>query len=468
MHIARRILALCLVLLIQMITSAQAEVPFLVHSNEWDWDTPAEVLLKADVETHMPYDDDRLAMLKPIIDMLQFRIVTGHDDGLVSIWMADQELLTLQYHDNQAQLSSLPEITFQAETDPIDILLGNEASVGNAFELLHLAPEGETLITDGYVLLQEIPSAFEKYGKRSVNTTNISGYGTAAYRYDYTINANKAGEVKDGLMSICPDGWLKEIIGSLTFSGKQTLRMYYTADDTVLRVEYNGGCGPENDLRTVKLVYKMRHDDEQKKDYIELTSPAKKGTNKNNLTFERMIGKNKSGAQAITGSFNYTVNKDSVLSIRKSSFSLTNDYTGSSDILGGEATFEYRLNGAEKYTALNLSPAITITGTEDAPVITGTLTVTEKYANKVTEHAVISIDANPAPALLWTERSQLVDLSALDAEKMIEVQRNVAQSIVTAIVRPLVLDLEANAEWFFRDIPAESIQTIVDAAGAAQ
>ena len=110
MHSVKRMLTLCLSLLVLMMTAAQAEVPFLVHSNGWVLDgTPVDVMLKADVETHMPFDADRLAMLTPITDLLSLRVVTGDNEGFVTIAIAGQEALTLQYRGNEARLSCLPE-----------------------------------------------------------------------------------------------------------------------------------------------------------------------------------------------------------------------------------------------------------------------------------------------------------------------------------------------------------------------
>lgn len=469
MHIAKRMLVLCLSLLVLMMTTAQAEVPFMVHSVGWNWeDTPVDVLLKADVDTHMPFDEERLAMLTPITDMLSLHLVTGEDAGRVTIGMADEELLALQYRGNAVQLSCLPDCTYTAAEDPMSLLLWADTTFAGGYEALHLSPNGESLLTDGAILLEKIPEAFESYGKRSKNTLNISGYGQAAYRIDYTVAATKVEPMKETLLSICPEGWLREIISGLTFSGKQTLRVYYSADDVILRMEYNGGCGPEGDLRTVKLVYKLRHDDTVDKDYVELTSPAKKGKNKNNLTLERTVETNKKGERVIKGDFTYSVTQDNVASIWKGQFDLKNAFTASSDVLSGSAAFEYKLNGAEKYEGITLEPQLTISGTEASPVVNGTLTVTEEYAGKVTEKAVISIDLKRAEDLAWVERPIVVDLSGMDASALAAVQQDVAAVVATTLVRPLIVKMGAEAQWFFRDLPAEAIQSIIDAAAAAQ
>jgi hypothetical protein len=468
MRIAKRIGAMCLALLVLMMSGALADVPFLMHSNGWNLDgTPLDMALTADVDTHMPFDDDRLAMLTPLLDLMSLRLVTGDDEGLVTIGIAGQDALTLQYRGSSAQLSSMPGVTYNAETDPVSMLLGEDTSFPGLYEALALSPDGESLLTDGRVLLEKIPQAFEANGKKKQNTTNISGYGKAAYIIDYTFTAAQLKAMQESLLSICPDGWLHDIIRGLTFTGKQTVRMYFTAEDVLIRVEYNGSCGPKGAQRTVKLVWKLLHNDETDKDYIELTSPAKTGKDKNNLTFERTISTNKNGARTIVGSFKYTKTKDAITEIWNGEYNLSNAYTEDSDVLGGDFMIQTRLGGDDKYKTTIIAPALIFKGTEDDPDITGTISITEKYATRVTEHAVLSINLKRAEPLSWQATERVVDLSAMDEAALNSARGDAAASIATALVRPLILTLGAQNEYFFRDLPTDAVQAIIEAASPA-
>lgn len=465
MRIVKRLLAICLSLLVLMMTASQAEVPFLMHSSGWTLEgTPVDVLVKADVETHMPFDDDRLAMLTPITDLLSLRLVTGENEGLVTIGIADQDALTLQYKGNEVRLSCLPDVVYAADADPVSALLGADTAFTGGYEALGLAPEGERLLKDGQTMLEQIPTVLEKYGKKSQSATNISGYGKSTYRMDYNFTAGKVDELKTGLMTACPEGWLREIISSLTFSGKQALRIYYDANGAALRVEFNGSFGSAGDIRTVKLVCRFRHDEEMDKEYVELTTPAKKGKNKNNLTFERTVQTNKKGARTIVGSFKYTVTKDSVTSIWNGDFNLKNAFTDGADVLGGDFTIQKKLNGADKYEAITIAPELTITGTEADPVINGFVNITEQYAGKVTEQAKVMIDLKRADPLVWTVPETVQDLSAMDESTLAATRRQVSASVATAIVRPLINLLGKDAEYFFRELPEDTVQSIIDAA----
>lgn len=469
MSMIKRLIAFCLILLILMTNAALGDVPFLVHSNGWTWNTvPVDVLLKADVDTHMPFDEDRLAMLTPITDMLSMHLITGENEGKVTISAMEDELLTLQYKDNSVQLSSMPGVTYTSKDDPVSTLLGQDVSADGLYELLGLARQGETLITDGRDLVAKLPAALEGKGKKSKATNKISGYGQAAYIMDFNFAADKASELKAALIANCSEGWLKEIIDGLVFSGKQTIRMYFTKQDVLLRMEYNGSCGPKDDLRTVKLVYKLRHDAEIDKDYVELTSPAKTGKekNKNNLTFERTVQTNKRGARTVTGAFKYTKTDNGVTSVWDSTFGLFNDYTDQADMLTGEFTLEKKLNGDTMVDAITLKPDLTISGTADAPLINGTMTIVEKYAGRVTEQAAVSVDLKRAESLAWDETAEKVDLSAMDEKALTNTRGKVARSLAEAVVRPLTLKLGKDAQWFFRDLSEDVVQSVIDAAAS--
>ena len=55
----------------------------------------------------------------------------------------------------------------------------------------------------------------------------------------------------------------------------------------------------------------------------------------------------------------------------------------------------------------------------------------------------------------------------LKQKELILAQKKCSASIVTALVRPIILQLGADAQWFFRDLDASVIQSIIDAANAA-
>lgn len=461
MRMIRNLAALCLALMM-LCAPALAEAPFLMHASGWSLEgTPLEVTLSADVTSHMPYDEDRLAMLQAVTNNLSLRLTTGVDEGSVTILVGASEALTLAYLDDAVQISTIPEMSFTTSGDPLEALLG--AGTGE-MTLYGLRGDAETLLDDGWTLLAALGPALEKYADRRSVKTNITDMGTARSCTDYTVPKADADALKETLLSLCPEGWLREIISGLTFSGKQTLRVYRTAEEVPLRMEYNGVCGPEGNLRTVKLVWRMRRDDTAHRDEVTLTSPAKSGTNKNTLEFERVIKTNKSGAIEMTGSFTYTVTADKQTTTRKGEFELTNAYTDAADVIIGSFTVQQKLPGEDSFEGLTIAPDVTISGTQDDPVITGSIGVTGLMGKNVLEEAVIRLSLSRSEHSRWEARESSLDLDSLSEDELAALQQDVLSGAATEIVRMLIILMQEDADWFFQDLSPEAVQRIIDAA----
>ena len=166
----RRMIALLMTLLL-LCSSAMAEAPFLQHADGWSLaGTPLEVQLSADVISCMPYDDDRLAMLKQVTDVLSLRLQTGENEGSVTVLVGAEDVLTLAYRGQAAQISCIPELNFAAQEDPMGALLGGSTEVSVLPYGLRM--DSETLLDDGWILLENLAEPLVPYGNRkSVTTT---------------------------------------------------------------------------------------------------------------------------------------------------------------------------------------------------------------------------------------------------------------------------------------------------------
>ncbi len=468
MRMLRRLTALCLTLL-TLCFAALADAPLLQFAKDWQLDeTPVEVTLKADIQAHMPYDEDRLAMLTAITRELSLRLTAcGPQYGSVSVRAGNSNLITLTAQDGQLYLSSLPDAAFASSGDPMEALLG--ASSGAEVSLYGVSARSETLLDDGWVLMEKlIPDLMEKgFGVRKKNTTNIENMGKAGFLLNATIPAAKAGELREMLLAHCPEGWLREILGGLNFSGKQTFRIYQSAREVPLRFEYNGTCEAAGEKRTVKFVWRARRDSTAFRDDVSLTSPANSG-NRNTLTFKRVTQTSKKGVVTTEGEYAYVVKKDKQTTELAGSFELKNAATKKADVITGSATFQQMLPCEKKFTALTFEPKLTISGTQEEPLITGSLTVTEKYGKSVTEKAVISVDLKRAADPVPQEAAAVIDLDALTPEELAQVQQEAAESVTAAVIRPLILLMGPEGAWFFHEMPEESVREVVDAAGSTQ
>lgn len=450
-----------LLLLAMLFASAAAEAPFLRHADGWKWDMPLEATLSAEIAAILPYDDMRAAMLADVVDNLSLRLVAGENEGSVTIRVGMTNALKLSYQGNDVQLSCVPDMYFTASDDPMGVLLG-EATTG--VSVYGLRPEAETLLDDGWVLLNALLPDLEGYADRRNVKTNITDMGLARTCTDYTIPKNEAETISEILLRLCPEGWLRDMIATLTFSGKQTLRVYQTEAGVPLRAEYNGTCGPENDLRTVKLVWRMRRDETAHRDEVTLTSPAKSGGNKNTLEFERIIQTGKSGAVEMTGSFTYTVTAAKQTTSRKAEFDLTNAYAEDADMVSGTITFQQKLPGETVWTGMRFTPSLVIGGTSEAPRITGSIGYEGLNGKNASESIKLHLSIASADASEWVPMEEYIDLDLLSESELTNLRADVSAAITTSLVRPLIILMGGSADWFFQDLPQDVVEEIVDAA----
>lgn len=448
--------------LLMLCTAAAAEAPFLRHADGWELDgVPLEATLSADVISLLPYDETRSAMLSDVIDNLSLRLVTGEDEGSVTIRVGMTDAVRMAYQGNAVQLSCVPDFYFTASDDPMGTLLG-ESTTG--FDIYGLRGDAETLLDDGWVLLNALIPKLEDYGNRKNVKTNITDMGLARTCTDFTIPKNEAESLSEILLTLCPEGWLREMIGTLTFSGKQTLRVYQTEDGVPLRAEYNGTCGPEGNLRTVKLVWRMRRDDVAHRDEVTLTSPAKSGGNKNTLEFERLIQTGKNGELEMTGSFTYTVTADKLTTSRKGEFALVNAFTEDTDVITGSATFQQKLPGETAWTGMRFEPSLTLSGTQEAPRISGSIGYAGLSGKNVAEQVTIYLTIAPCTEEIWSLMEEYIDLDLLTEAELAALRGDVSSAITSSLVRPLIILMGDTADWFFQDMPEDAVDEIVDAA----
>ena len=294
-----------LLVLLMLAPCALADAPLLQAASDWNLaDTPLSVTLSISLQAHAPFDETRTAMLDRVLAPLSLNLYAADGESGVSVLMNGNELLTMAQKGDAVQFSCMPNVSYASlDGNALELLLGTSS---NSIDLRAVDGTFEKWIDDGWVLSNAILEPFAEYGKRKSVKTTIKDMGLARSCTDYTFSKSKLEEMQQTLLSLCPEGDLHDLIASLTFSGTQKLRVYRTEDEVPLRVEYNGVCGVDGKLRTVKLVWRTKRESGETRDEITLTSPAKSGTDKNTLDFERIMTFS-SGKITMQGTCSYKV-----------------------------------------------------------------------------------------------------------------------------------------------------------------
>jgi len=118
---------------------AAAELSLAPQAAMWDMSQPLEITLSASVDTHMPFDDDRLAQLTALLGHVQLRMnvqslgdeewsrIAVLVDGTEASTMAQRKTADL----TEVQLSALPGNAYALPAgteDGLSALLGNAST----------------------------------------------------------------------------------------------------------------------------------------------------------------------------------------------------------------------------------------------------------------------------------------------------------------------------------------------------
>ncbi len=469
MRILCRLLALLLCLM--LVGSAMAEVHFIPTAEGWELESmPLEINISAAVSTHMPFSDDRLAQLTAITDRLALRLhwqPLGEEiQSRVALLLDGEEMISFaqQQTDSETmlQLSAVPDTTYAATSTPLDLLLGESSQ---ATDLWGLTGTEHEWLEQGYELLMNLEDALQPYldAEKSVKTT-IENMGRAAVCQDYTVKADEAAALTELLVSVCPEGRLQELLSSLTFSGKQTLRVYRTSESVPLRMEYNGNCGQGEDaLRDVNLVWRLRRDDEAYRDEVTLKSPALKGTDRNSITWTCAVTKTKKGALNLDASLDYTVVKDKVKTTLDATIDLKNELSGEDSHITGDVEIKQKIDD-ESWNKLIFEPDVKVYGTAGSPFVEGMVNVKGQMGSNTTEEALLKLSLARVGYISWEMRDNTIDLSLLGEAELNEAKLEASQAVAAQVVRALIRAMGADAAYLFQDLPEETVQRLIDAA----
>jgi len=464
-----RLLALALCLM--MAGSALAEVHFIPTVTDWDLQSmPLEINVSAQVATHMPFSDERIKQLTAITDRLSLRLnwqpLGSEIHSRAALMLDGEEMISFAQQQTEdetmLQLSVLPDTTYAAASAPLDVLLGQSSQATNLWGLTGTEHEW---LEQGYELLMNLEEALKPYlsAEKQVKTA-IENMGRAAVCQDYSVKTADAGALTALLSGVCPEGRLKELISSLVFSGQQTMRVYRTSEGVPLRMEYNGNCGTEESgLRDVNLVWRLRRDDEAYRDELTLKSPALKGTDKNTITWNCAVTKTKKGTLNLDCDLEYIVVKDKVKTTLDADIDLKNTVSGEDSHITGDVVIKQRID-EESWNKLILEPDLSIRGTAGSPFADGTVLVKEQTGSNTTEEALLTLSLARTGYTSWAMRENTIDLTLLDEAALNAEKQKVSQTVAAQVVRKLILTMGEDATYLFQDIPAETVQRLIDAA----
>lgn len=472
----KRTLLLCLILpLLLSAGAAQAEqAVFLpgVTANT----SPMELTVSVQLNEHRPFDTVRTGWLN---DLLRHITLTVRSQNLedeswsqMSLQVDDEEVIGVTElvgpGKSQAQVSVLPNILYtrtSEEGTALDALLGSNISAETLFGFDGTETDWRD---DGEALLYAIQDACAEDMTNKAYRETISGFTTVARRKILTIDAEGAEDFRQTLMTLCPDGDLQALLSRLTFSGKQSLKLYTTEEGSIVQAEYTGRMGVDDDhMRQVSITWKMLRKDYLVKDNLSIKSPTVSGkdsTDYDTITYTRRLEEEDSTATLVS-SLNYKRRLDKRITTWTAETDLTRTPGDSAMQVAGTVTLGYDPPYDDNAETAILTLDLTV---PTGPLtLSGTVNYQQKYDGKKQEDADLTIRLAPCAGFTFALSGQETVLDELQAEELAALQETLSKKASAALVRPLVLLPREETYFFSYELPDENWQQIVDAAQSA-
>lgn len=472
----RRILCMLLTLACLMgAGAAYGEVELLPPVQGWDLTHPITLEVSADVSSHMPYNEDRLAQLTALIKHLSLRMhwqTLGEETWSgIAVLVDGKEAMSLHQRQTpdvtELQLSALPEsvYTFPAgEENALSALLGQETA---PMQLFGLDGTEHTWLDEAYEMFGKLGDELADYKKESTVKTVIKDMGTARMKRVYSVPKDEADAMAKALLASCPDGRLSKLLGSLTFSGKQVFTLWLDGDENILRIEYQGNMGEDDKhLRKVDLTWRLCRRDDEIRDNVTLKTPAAKGTDRNSITYVRDLVSKKNQVD-YDCEFTYEWVKDKKKTTLSGEIDLRSKEEKEGYRLTGDVSVKQQLPEQDNADRMVFSPDVLIASSQDDPSMPhaeGELNVQQYRGKKLTEDATLKVKLEAAEPLSWVMQPDAIHVPGLDKDAADALHTHVLNSITAELLPHLVLLPEEDTLFLSADLPEKVWKQIVNAA----
>ncbi len=424
---------LCLILLPCMaLAGSVQEICESLLNREGAWSAEYTVSLNAWV----PCGETRLKMLNDLLKHLSFRTFETEKLSSVSILSDGNEAAGVLFRKpgedpGGISFSFDPEVVYTGgslsdlvgETDLQSDLLALPLPDG-------LSADQITWADAGFELFSRLPDLFPEYSKHTDVKTKLNDVGLSVKKTIVTISKDEVSSLNltERLASSETDASLLQFLGSLVFTGRQQIILYYDGNGELLRARYSGQTGTEEDQRKVTLDWRALRGAEIF-DSLSLKAPAVKGGDRDVLSFVRK-GSAAAEGNLLEATLEWNVVRNNVKTL----------LTGSADLICSE---ENRLSG-------EASLSVKTSGSEETIILIPDLLVKEGFgaegdvrlqylkAMDIQLDALLNLKISDAVADTEEYPVRYVDLGYRSAEEMAVLKQQISQKTASALLQHLI------------------------------
>lgn len=465
----RFLLGLILVMcFMSQVIPADADASLLPQTALWEEQkTPVEVLISlGSMKKFVPFDEKRTEDLARLLKHTHLRL--SWKEEMEEVWyqtkllVEDRETVSLNRRDyagqSLIQLSSLPGITYSTMVpDPLGKLLGSsQVSSWGGLDLTmaQWLPQMEDF-------LSFIRTACTQWKSEKTARKKIRNAGMAAVQETYTIPGEDAEAFQQALSAFETPGPLAVLLKTLQFSGPQKIVTLISKEGEVLTFSYTGNCVPaEDDLRKVKLTWKLGRGDKTLMDDLSLDAPAVKGKNGLSADFSRQLTADKKQRKLTV---KLVMETQTAAGKVKSSLATELAATPQNDTDLVTGKIELNTEQDSSKSILTLEPKLQV-DQSSIPGGSGAVAVHYRKDGKTLADLSLMLTLEPAEAFPWEMNTETVDLDRMEESAASKEMVKISTAVAKAVLPHLILLPEEDTCYLSRGLTDEVWQTMVEAA----
>ena len=233
------------------------------------------------------------------------------------------------------------------------------------------------ILDEMYHVFEKAAETFGEFGKSAAVSLSFRGYGRGVKQTTIALSAQYVSEYfPAAAAALAETEESKMFVQRLIFRGPQKIMLLYDQEDRLLRIRYDGEAGfSEESLRSVSVAWRCLRNGKEKKDHLTLKTPAKKGTDRYNLTYEREMIPADDSSYTMKWDMQIDLKEDTV----RKRISFTADLSDTDGQMNGKISCSERQEGIEN--RIDIVPSVK---KENGSEYTGTIEITSNSGKIVT------------------------------------------------------------------------------------
>lgn len=299
------------------------------------------------------------------------------------------------------------------------------------------------LMDELYPVFCKTAVSFPDMSGTSSATLNFSGFGKSVSRMTIQFPSEYVSEhFPDALADLCDNQSTRNKIKNMIFQGSQKIVLLFDQNSNVLRINYDGTVGvSEDEMRKISLVWKCLRSGDHTKDSLTIKTPAVKGYNRDNFSYDRELDISDPGNRKLKWDYQLDQKEEK----EKTKIRYTGDLAFRDTDISCKIIYNIRGDNTTEHS-------IVITGAldkEKEAEYAGTLEITNKTGKIISSSVMsgFSISESIQPNTQKKEQT--------GSQIIIQDNEGIPEEAICTLIRKMLTLPDEDTEFLQKDIPDE-------------